>query len=135
MIDFKEHISHLNFAEIASALANEMNIELYIVGGYVRDTILQRNRDDIDFVIIGDGPEFAQKLADTLGVNSISIYKNFGTAHFKYENLDLEFVGARKESYVFESRNPVVSVGTFKEDIERRDFTINTMSISLNKEK
>jgi putative nucleotidyltransferase with HDIG domain len=99
----------------------------------VRDIILNRTRDEMDFLIVGDGPAFASKLADKFGVKEISVFKNFGTAHFKYGGFDLEFVGARKESYNKNSRNPVVDVGTLEDDLDRRDFTINTLAVSLNK--
>jgi tRNA nucleotidyltransferase/poly(A) polymerase len=107
--------------------------EVYIVGGYVRDLILDRKRSDIVFLVIGSGPEFANLTADELGIKNISVFNNFGTAHFNYEGLDVEFVGARRESYDRKTRKPVVEDGTFQEDISRRDFTINTLAISLNK--
>jgi putative nucleotidyltransferase with HDIG domain len=133
MIDFKEILSKYNFINIASQIAHDENVDFYIVGGYVRDIILNRTRDEMDFLIVGDGPAFASKLADKFGVKEISVFKNFGTAHFKYGGFDLEFVGARKESYNKNSRNPVVDVGTLEDDLDRRDFTINTLAVSLNK--
>ncbi|MDP4115194.1 MAG: CCA tRNA nucleotidyltransferase, partial [Bacteroidota bacterium] len=105
---------------------------LYLVGGYVRDLLLERNNEDIDFLVVGSGTDFAEKLAARLGVLKVVTFKNFGTAHFYYDKYDLEFVGARKESYDKNSRKPVVEDGTFLDDINRRDFTINTMAISLN---
>ena len=114
-------------------VASNQNKEVYIVGGFVRDLLLGRERKDIDFLVVGNGPDFARALADKLRIKQITIFKNFGTAHFKYEDLDLEFVGARKESYDRKTRKPIVENGTFKDDIYRRDFTINTLSISLNK--
>ncbi len=128
-----KQIKELSFISKASSIADEIGVELYIVGGYVRDIILNRERKEIDFLIIGDGTEFTQKFAKGLGVENISVYKNFGTAHFRYEDFDLEFVGARKESYSRTSRKPDVKSGTFKDDISRRDFTINTLAVSLNK--
>ncbi len=118
----------------ASEVAETMNVKIFVVGGYVRDLILKRKLDDVDILVIGDGLEFANKLAKKLGVKKVTFFKNFGTAHFFYEDIDLEFVGARKESYSETSRNPKVEIGTFEDDINRRDFTINAMAISLNKE-
>lgn len=113
----------------------ELNTKAYIVGGYVRDLILERDtKNDIDIMVIGDGPNFASRVSEKLGIQNISIFKNFGTAHFVYESLSLEFVGARKESYHLNSRKPSVEIGTFEDDIMRRDFTINTLAISMNNE-
>lgn len=133
MIDFKELLTKYNFINVASEIAYSENLDFYIIGGYVRDIILNRTRDEMDFLVVGDGPAFASKLADKLGVKEISIFKNFGTAHFNYGGFDLEFVGARKESYNKNSRNPVVEIGTLDDDLDRRDFTINTLAVSLNK--
>ncbi len=124
----------LSFISIASSVAEEMGVEIFVVGGYVRDMLLDREKNEIDFLVVGNGPGFAEKFADSLGIKTVTIFKNFGTAHFNYENYDLEFVGARKESYSKNSRNPKVSVGTFEDDINRRDFTINTLAVSLIKE-
>lgn len=107
--------------------------EIYIVGGFVRDLILQKEKKEIDFLIIGDGPKFAEELSAYLGVKQVTIFKNFGTAHFVYNDYDFEFVGARKESYTKESRNPSVQSASLEEDLCRRDFTINTLAVSLSK--
>ncbi len=132
--NFKKFIiSHEILSSVAVA-AERANAEVYVVGGYVRDLIIQRTaRTDIDFLVVGDGTEFAQHCAKAFGVKDITIFRSFGTAHFRYGSYDLEFVGARKESYSRESRNPVVVPGTFKDDIKRRDFTINALAISLSK--
>lgn len=122
------------FFLIASETAQEEKIKLYIVGGFVRDILLDRTRDEIDFLVVGDGIAFANSLAAKLGTEKVVVYKNFGTAQFHYKGLILEFVGARKESYRKESRKPDVETGTFEDDICRRDFTVNTLSISLNKD-
>ena len=133
MINFKDYFTSQIVFEKISDLAEILQAEVYVVGGFVRDLILSRVKKEIDFLVVGNGIEFAEKLAQSLKIKNISVYKNFGTAHFKYKDFDYEFVGARKESYKKESRNPEVEIGTFKDDIERRDFTINTLAVSLNK--
>ncbi len=129
---FSNYFSKQEFL-LASEIADRMQVEIYAVGGFVRDFILQRDTSEIDFVIVGDGIEFATNYSRALGINQIAIFRNFGTAHFKFNDTDLEFVGARKESYRKNSRNPTVELGTFMDDINRRDFTINTLAVSLNK--
>ncbi len=131
-MNLTSEIKHIDFLKKVTKIAQERNEQVYIVGGFVRDILLNRERNDIDFLIVGDGPSFAEKLSEELGVKNINIFKNFGTAHFKYSNFDLEFVGARKESYQKESRNPKVETATLEEDLSRRDFTINTLVLSLN---
>ncbi len=114
-------------------VAEKEKVEVFLIGGYVRDIILERPlKNDIDIMVIGDGTVFAAKVALKLGIEHVSVFKTFGTAHFAYKGLNLEFVGARKESYDFLSRKPIVENGTFYDDIMRRDFTINTLAISLN---
>jgi poly(A) polymerase len=132
-ISYKDQLKkHLLIKKVAEA-SEKLSKEVYIVGGYVRDIILQRERNDIDFLVIGSGPEFAKAVAELLGIKKVSVFKNFGTAHFVYDELDVEFVGARKESYDRKTRKPIVEDGTFMDDISRRDFTINTLAISLTK--
>lgn len=126
------HIKNPIFKTIAS-VAQELNLPCYVVGGYVRDVILGRECKDIDFVVVGDGTLLARKVAAKIDKNlKVNIFKTYGTAMFKYQDLDLEFVGARKESYSAHSRNPEVVAGTLHDDQNRRDFTINAMAISLN---
>ncbi|MEG8947461.1 CCA tRNA nucleotidyltransferase [Rosettibacter firmus] len=129
-----DELNKYDFIKIASEIAKIRNEKLYLVGGFVRDLILNRKREEFDFLIVGDGPAFAKDFANKLGISDIIIYKNFGTAHFKYKDYSLEFVGARKESYKKNSRNPLVQPGTLDDDINRRDFTINTLAISLNED-
>ena len=129
----KFDLSHPVFTAVAAAAA-ELNFETYAVGGYVRDQLLRRNCKDIDFVCVGSGIELAQKTAEKLDKNvHVNFFKNFGTAQFRFGDLDLEFVGARKESYQRDSRKPIVEDGTLEDDQNRRDFTINALAISLNK--
>lgn len=116
---------------VISQAAQEMGIEVYAVGGMVRDILLSRTNKDLDFVCVGDGPALAKRCADILHVKKVAYYKHYGTAAFHYRGNDVEFVGARKESYRVESRNPIVSPGNLKDDQLRRDFTINAMAISL----
>lgn len=127
-------LKNYSFLNTASKISDLLNLKVYIVGGFIRDKILGREKKEIDFLIVGEGQKFAKEFAQALGVKNINIFKNFGTAHFKYEGYDFEFVGSRKESYKKSSRNPTVTSGTFEDDIKRRDFTINTLTASLNKE-
>lgn len=118
---------------IISELSKSENIEVYVIGGHVRDYYLNRHSSDIDIVCIGSGITFARKLAASLNNNvKVNIFKNFGTAKINYQGLEIEFVGARKESYSRDSRKPVVENGSLQDDLNRRDFTINAMAISLN---
>lgn len=116
--------------------SEEIHIPVYVIGGFVRDKILGRyHKKDIDFVCDGDGIAFAQYAASKFKhTTEVQIFKNYGTAHFKFSQIDLEFVGARKESYELTSRNPFVESGTLEDDQNRRDFTINALAVSLNKE-
>jgi poly(A) polymerase len=132
-LNYANHLKHPVFKVISNYI-QEHNLEAYVVGGFVRDLILQENSKDIDIVVVGDGTLLAQEVADILRVKSVSIFKNYGTAHFKYKDLDVEFVGARKESYESNSRKPFTQRGTLKDDQFRRDFTINALALDLRGE-
>ncbi|WP_323758203.1 CCA tRNA nucleotidyltransferase [Roseivirga sp.] len=124
-----------NIFKLVGTVADKMGVETYVVGGYVRDILLERPSKDIDFVCVGSGVELAHAVHDELGGNPpFTVFKSFGTAMIKNGDLELEFVGARKESYQRDSRKPIVEDGTLEDDQNRRDFTINAMAISLNKE-
>ncbi len=134
MITLEKHIQHPIFNLIAKA-AKEINVDAYVIGGFVRDIILNRPCKDIDVVAIGSGIELAEKVAEQIGNNTnVAVFKNFGTAMLRYEDYEIEFVGARKESYNRNSRKPIVENGTLEDDQNRRDFTINALAISLNTE-
>ncbi len=125
-------LTHTIFS-VVSKVADQHKIDAYVVGGYVRDLILNRPSKDIDFVCVGSGIELATEVAKALGPDvHVNIYKNFGTAQIPYHGMDFEFVGARKESYRQESRKPIVEDGTLEDDQKRRDFTMNALAISLN---
>lgn len=117
------------------SIADSMNRQCYVVGGYVRDLFLCRHSKDIDFVTVGNGIEVAEAVARHLGRRArCNVFKNFGTAQVKYRDTELEFVGARRESYSHDSRKPVVEDGTLDDDLSRRDFTINAMAMSVNRD-
>lgn len=119
-----------------SAAADSLGVECYVVGGYVRDLFLERPSNDIDVVVVGSGIEVADALRKSLGKKAhISVFRNFGTAQVKFKDLEVEFVGARKESYTRGSRKPIVEDGTLEDDQNRRDFTINALAVCLNKDR
>ena len=123
------------FHQISEA-ADRLGVECYVVGGYVRDIFLERPSDDIDVVVVGSGIEVAKELKRMLGRRAhLSVFRNFGTAQVKMGDLEVEFVGARRESYSHDSRKPIVENGTLEDDQNRRDFTINAMAICLNKSR
>lgn len=118
--------------KVASQIVTEKGLQAYVIGGYVRDLLLERPSKDIDIVVVGSGLDLAKECAERLKVKKVSFFQNFGTAQFKYKDLDVEFVGARKESYRSDSRKPLVENGTLADDQNRRDFTINALAISLH---
>ena len=130
-----------NIFRLIGNCADSQNRECYVIGGFVRDVFLKRVSEDIDILVIGSGIELAEAVHKTLSQldkkqkPSLSVFKNFGTAQVKYGNVELEFVGARKESYRADSRKPIVEEGTLEDDQNRRDFTINTLAFCLNKDR
>lgn len=134
-MNMEQALSHEIFT-LVHQVATELEMETYVIGGYVRDYLLQRNyQKDIDFVVVGDGILLANKVAERISEKpQVSVFKNFGTAMFRMDALEIEFVGARKESYQWNSRKPTVKSGSLKDDQNRRDFTINALAISLNKD-
>ncbi|ALU27270.1 MULTISPECIES: CCA tRNA nucleotidyltransferase [Myroides] len=132
---YKEAITHPIFDYISKA-AESLNVDSYVIGGFVRDFLLKRDsKKDIDIVAVGSGIELALKVSELLpNKPKVQVFKNYGTAMLRYDDIDIEFVGARKESYHFDSRKPVVEDGTLEDDQNRRDFTINALAISLKKE-
>ena len=124
----------LIFNKIAKAAAI-LNMPCYVIGGFVRDTIIARETKDMDIVCLGDGIMLATAVAEQFHPKPVvNFFKNFGTAQLKTADIEIEFVGARKESYNYDSRKPAVEAGTLKDDQDRRDFTINALAISLNKD-
>lgn len=133
-MNYKQALTNPIF-EIVSRASEELGVESYAIGGFVRDFFLKRDfKKDIDFVAVGSGIELAQKVSELLpNKPKVQVFKNYGTAMLRYKEMDIEFVGARKESYNFDSRKPLVQNGTLQDDQNRRDFTINALALSVNK--
>jgi len=130
----KKRLNHPVFHTI-SDIVEEEGVTAFAIGGYVRDIFLRRPSKDIDVVVLGSGIDLARKVADRLGIRQVSVFKNFGTAMLKYGDVEVEFVGARRESYARNSRKPVVEDGTLEDDQQRRDFTINALALYLNRDR
>lgn len=129
--NYAKALKHPVFKVISNYIG-EKNLEAYVIGGFVRDLLLENPSKDIDIVVVGDGLQLANDVAAILRVKKVSVFKTYGTAHFRYKDIDVEFVGARKESYSANSRKPTTQLGTLKDDQNRRDFTINAMALSLH---
>lgn len=139
-----KHLTDANLAQLLNApifhqigeVADHLGMECYVVGGFVRDLFLERPSKDIDCLVVGSGIQVAEELAKRLGRGAhISIFRNFGTAQLKYKGQEIEFVGARRESYSHDSRKPIVEDGTLDDDLDRRDFTINALAVCLNHDR
>ncbi|MCU4175203.1 HD domain-containing protein [Marinilabiliaceae bacterium N1Y90] len=128
----EKYLKHPVFHAIRD-VSDDMSLQSFVIGGFVRDIFLNRPSKDIDVVVIGSGIELAERVAKKLGGLRLSVFKNFGTAMLKYRDLEVEFVGARKESYQRHSRKPIVEDGTLEDDQNRRDFSINALALSLNR--
>ena len=133
-MNFSEHLHTNPVFETVQKASKKLNQPAFVVGGYVRDLILNRPNKDLDFVTVGSGIKLAQQVAKEMGGLTLTVFQNFGTASVKSGEFELEFVGARRESYRTESRKPIVEDGSLEDDQNRRDFTINAMAISLNEE-
>ena len=134
-MNYKQHLEH-NIFKIILQASQELNLECYVIGGFVRDILLNRDhKKDIDIVAVGSGIELALKVSELIPFHpKVQVFKNYGTAMLRFEDTEVEFVGARKESYQSNSRNPIVENGTLEDDQNRRDFTINALALSLNNE-
>ena len=126
----KHHLIHPIFKIIAK-IAAQQKVDAYVIGGFVRDIFLERPSKDVDIVVLGNGPDFAIAVGQYLNTQ-VTVFKSFGTAMLRYQDLEVEFVGARKESYRIDSRKPIVEDGSLADDQKRRDFTINAMAIHLS---
>lgn len=133
-MNYKKALTNPIF-EVVSQASEALGLESYVIGGFVRDFFLNRDfKKDIDFVTVGSGIKLAQKVSEFLpNKPKVQVFKNYGTAMFRYKDMDIEFVGARRESYNFDSRKPIVENGSLEDDQNRRDFTINALALSLNK--
>ena len=115
--------------------ADALGYECYVIGGFVRDLFLERPSNDVDVVVVGSGVEMGRRFAEAVGHRHVAVYANFGTAQVKWQGMEIEFVGARRESYQRDSRKPIVEDGTLEDDLNRRDFTINAMGLCLNESR
>ncbi|MDA9002034.1 tRNA nucleotidyltransferase, partial [bacterium] len=130
-MNFADQLKHPVFKAVG-AVADAKGQQAFAIGGFVRDLLLGRPSKDIDIVVEGSGIELARSVAQTLGAGKVAVFKNFGTAMFRHGGCEVEFVGARKESYQRDSRKPIVEDGSIEDDQQRRDFTINALALRLN---
>ena len=133
LILLKHHLTHPIF-KIVAKIASQQKVDAYVIGGFVRDIFLERPSKDVDIVVLGNGPDFALAVGEYLNTQ-VTVFKSFGTAMLRYQDLEVEFVGARKELYRIDSRKPIVEDGSLADDQKRRDFTINAMAIHLSPDK
>ena len=131
--NYSQYLKHPVF-KVASEIVTEKKVEAYVIGGFVRDLLLDRPSKDIDIVVVGSGLDLAKACAEKLRVKKVSTFERFGTAHFRYKDLEVEFVGARKESYRSDSRKPSIEDGSLRDDQNRRDFSINALALNLHKD-
>jgi len=132
-MNFKAHFKKNSIFKVVAETAHDIGVETFLVGGYVRDLLLDRPSKDMDILCVGNGIQLAKEVAKKLGKSvPVTVFKNYGTAQIKHSGVEIEFVGARKESYRKDSRKPLVESGSLQDDLNRRDFTINTLAVSLN---
>ena len=135
MVNLSQYLEDYKVLEVVSKASESLDYPVYLVGGFVRDLMMNKRGKDMDLVCVGSGIKLAQQVAKSFKKPAkVTVFKNFGTAMLNFNGYELEFVGARKESYRSHSRKPIVEDGTLDDDLQRRDFTINAMAVSLNRD-